>query len=138
MIIFVHFVHKHPETYVHLFVMCELIRPIWIKIERFMYQFDDTDIDFNIVNVIANLLTPSSRKNVKNFICLLFKQYLYRQRCLQKTPNFNQFQRIVWQTKNIERFIAVKNNKESHYIKKWNRNETSLSYFDLYDCDNTA
>ena len=112
-------------------MLCEIIQPIWIRIEEFLYTFGDEDITFNVETVITNKLVADPC-NVKNFVCLLFKQYLYRQRCLSQKPNFEQFTQLVYQAKNIERFIATKNNKLSKHNAKWNvkNNYINLSYYD--------
>ena len=112
------FCGEEPESYPHLFILCKLIQPMWVQIEQFMMQFDSTEIRFDVASVICNRIVSKSR-NVKNFICLLFKQYLYRQRCLSKEPKISEFKQIVWRTERIEKYIAEKNNKLEKHRKKW-------------------
>ena len=123
------FCGKQIENYTHLFVMCEKIRDIWIKIEEKMYEYNSQDIEFNVASVMWNRLVKNDPKNIKNFICLLFKQYVYRQRCLGETPDCNQFFNIISVNGSVERFIAKGNNKLDQHIKKWEN--ASPTYYDI-------
>ena len=127
------FCGKEPETYSHLFVLCDNIKQLWIGLEREMYKFNDQDINFGVDAVLNNKLVPNPR-NVKNFICLLFKQYIYRQRCIGDKLNLEKFIFIVNSSKNIERYIAVKNGNERKYRQKWSKDISSYHEQDLYNC----
>ena len=52
-------------------------------------------------------------------MCLLTKQYIYRQRCLQQEIIFNAWRNHVNQVENIEKYIATKNGKLGIHQKKW-------------------
>ena len=110
---------KEKETYKHLFVMCERVQSFWVQIEQMMNDFNKERIDFSVKNVMWNQLIEADAKNVKNSICLMAKQYIYRQRCLKKEISYNEFKYIVYETKNIEKYIATKNNMLSKHEKKW-------------------
>ena len=125
------FCNQEPETYRHLFVMCTEIRNLWILAEEKMYKFDDEHITFNVERVLFNQLVDKNPKNVKNFVCLLLKQYIYKQRCLGHKLNFEQFWSNVYTMRNIERFIATKNGHLTKFRDKWLKKE-SLSYYE-YD-----
>ena len=94
-----------------------------------MEKYNTENIDFSCENVICNKLISNPR-NVKNFICLLFKQYLYRKRCFKEIPKYEEFETIVIQIKNVELYIATKNNRINKHLKKWNLtlNTTRVSY----------
>ena len=96
------------------------MREIWINIERLMYEFNDQHITFNEKNVMMNSLIED-KKNVKNFICLLTKQYIYRQRCFKKEPNYNELKTMIYQMRNTEKFIAIKNDKIKKHYLKWGK-----------------
>ena len=82
--------------------------------------------------VIANRLIEGP-SNVKNFICLLLKQFVYKQHCLKKEILFSHFKAYVYQIKNMEKYIAIKNNKLKKYCKEWH--DETLTYDD--SCSNT-
>ena len=116
-----------PETYVHIFVFCQCVQELWLEVEKIMEQLRTEPINFNTETVICNCLI-NSPDNIKNFICLLCKQYIYRQRCLNKELSIQSFIATLWQTRSIERFIATKNNKTRKFNKKW-RCSSSKVYF---------
>ena len=60
----------------YLFIYCEKVRDLWLQIENFIAHRTDT--------VIEDSLIIEKPNHVKYFICLLVKQYIYRQRCLAK------------------------------------------------------
>ena len=126
------FCGKSKETYVHLFVMCEKVQPFWIKVEEMMFNFDNTAIEFNCTNVISSTLV-NNIYSVKNSICLLAKSYIYRKRCASEKVKHQEFEKLVWKVKNIERYIAVKNGREKQHLTKWCRSSPNVtsSYFDM-------
>ena len=129
------FCQKNAETYTHLFVMCEKTQIIWVHLERYMYIFTDEDIEFNISNVLLNRISSNPR-SIKNFLCLVCKQYIYRQRCFKTEPNFNELKEIITRTHNIEKFIATKNDKLIKFHKKWyNKVPEDLLGQELYETE---
>ena len=112
------FCGKDAETYSHLFVMCEKIQDLWISLENFMYIFTKDDIDFNVKNVMFNRIVNKSR-SVKNFLCLVCKQYIYRQRCFKVSVKFHELKELILKLHNMEKYIATKNNKLTIFYKKW-------------------
>ena len=114
------FCNKDKESYAHLFVMCECVQNIWVKLEQYMHSDLTTEkINFNCNAVIFNKLIEGKAGNVKNFLCLVTKQYIYAQRCLGKMPNYNELIAKIRQIKNMERYIAIKNNKLRKHQQKW-------------------
>ena len=86
--------------------------------------------------IILNLLVPV-KVHIVNFVCLLAKQYIYRQRCLSQEINMVHFKRYLSQIESMEKYIAVKNNREYKHYLKWlikdpseceNVNDFVLSY----------
>ena len=61
--------------------------------------------------------------HVINFICLIAKQYIYRQRCLQRQIGVNSFLYEIRHIENVEKYIAIKNGHLSKHNKKWCKNE---------------
>ena len=98
--------------------MCSRIQLIWIQIETFLYELSDRRINFGLDMVLTNKLVDNPQ-HVENFVCLLFKQYIYRQRCFRKSPDFQEFKRLVFQVKNIEKYIANKIGHNRKYQRKW-------------------
>ena len=50
----------------------------------------------------------------------MLKQFIYRKRCFKQVPNFAEFKQEIKRHKNIEHYIATKNNHLRKHYKKWN------------------
>ena len=62
------------------------------------------------------------KKDVCNFLCLIMKMFIYRQRCIKREVLFNHWLSYVKQIERIERYIAVNTKKLSLHEKKWQCN----------------
>ena len=54
-----------------------------------------------------------------NALGLAVKHYIYRQRCVKKNLVFNELKTILTNMQNMEKYIAIKNDKLTVHIKKW-------------------
>ena len=63
--------------------MCQHVQTLWISLEEYVMTYSWEEIDFDIRNVMFNKLIPQVG-HIKNFLCLVTKQYIYRQCCLQE------------------------------------------------------
>ena len=109
---------KEQETYSHLFVLCEKVQDFWIRTEEMMGKYGEENINFNVENVLFNKLVEKPG-DVKNFICLLAKQYIYKQRCLKKEINCFEFKGQVRKIKAMELYNAQKKGRTKRHFKKW-------------------
>ena len=109
---------KEDETYIHLFIMCQKVKPFWLKVKEFMKEFSEESIVFSTDTVIANKLVLNPG-NIKNFICLMAKQYIYKQRCLREKISYKGFIKQVCRVKAMEKYYATKNNRLKKYQVKW-------------------
>ena len=71
-----------------------------------MGTFSGQEINSQTDTVISNKLVKSAG-DVKNFICLAVKQYIYKQRCLKKSLNVNKLKIFIYNIQNIERYIDL-------------------------------
>ena len=113
------FCDKEVETYLHLFVYCKNVQPFWVKVEEFMHTFNKDAIIFSEYNIFWNRFVKEPKTHIKNVICLLAKQYIYRQRCWKKQLNIKEFIAIVFKIKNYEKYYAIMNSKLSKHQRKW-------------------
>ena len=112
------FCQKDKESYIHLFIWCEHVKNLWLKVETFMNEFSTDHIVFGVDMVICNRLVEDP-SHVKNFLCLLTKHYIYRQRCLKSKLVFQHYKRYVYQIKSMEKYIAISNQKLDKHSRKW-------------------
>ena len=74
-------------------------------------NISDEVIGFETANVIWNRLIVEKPGHVKNFICLVVKQYIYRQRSLKQQIEDNEVIAYIKNIRSIEKYVAIKNNK---------------------------
>ena len=75
---------------------------------------------WNSESIILNEVVEK-KGHVINFICLMTKQFIYRQKCLGQRPIFSHLKAIIRRTGQIEKYIAIKNKKLSVHIYKWGK-----------------
>ena len=106
------------ESYLHIFMYCPCVRDIWLEVETFMNRFTEEQINFNCSTVIFNRLIDQLY-HIKNFICLVVKQYIYAKRCLKEPLVIEELKRLISNLCNTEKYIAIKNGNVSKHYKKW-------------------
>ena len=102
-------------------VSCPIVSKLWQDVREYAEKEYQKELELSPVNIISNVITQP-KSHVLNFICLVTKQYIYSQRCLKKMPLFNILVNIINRVRNIEKFIAIKNNRQIRYYRKWTVN----------------
>ena len=108
------FCEAEVETVKHLFYECQIIGSFWEKIIRWLNLREPLTWEI----ILFNNVLPNP-KHLPNLIVLLAKRYIYVNRCLQKEIVFDSFKALIQDQKNIELFIAKKNNKTQQHNVKW-------------------
>lgn len=122
------FCNEHVETYVHLFYDCTKVRKLWQDIEQwFCYLTSRMEIEvfFSVKNIMLNLVTER-KSHVLNLLILIVKQFIYRCRCLNVAPSFDQVYKQILEVCQIEEFIAKRKDKWNYHVKKWKIIKPSL------------
>ena len=84
------------ESPAHLLFECTYVKGIWEEAERIMRQrIGNRDMRLNTVNVIFDSVTPK-KGHIVNFICLVVKQYIYRQRCLNEPLSEHEIWNLIY------------------------------------------
>ena len=115
------FCKMEEETILHLFFYCEDVQELWRSVIEYViksFGVNREEIKFEPKTVIMNQLVKG-RKNIVNFICLLTKQFIYRQRCGQKEIRFYPLLEHFKLIERTEKYIAVKNKKVKQHEYKW-------------------
>ena len=85
------------ESHIHLWWECQRVEGLWKGVKKWCYEVDP-QCEFSYQNVILN---DVSKRNVAvNFIVLVTKQYIYRQKCLKKMLNTRQLKLHVYEIRN--------------------------------------
>ena len=112
------FCGNEVETVLHLLIWCEEVRRIWIDIEQYMDKYHRRQIDFTVKNVIFNRIIDNPM-DIKYFICLVTKQYIYCCRCLNKKLCTAELKATIVGFERTEKYIAQKNNNLKKHYNKW-------------------
>ena len=112
------FCGKYQETILHLFFHCEETIRIWEQIKGITRKYTQEEMHWTAEKVMLNRIHPNPR-HVVNFICLVTKQYLYRQKCYGKKPAIQEITAEILNQERVEKYIAVKNGRALKHFKKW-------------------
>ena len=125
------FCKTEAETLLHLFCFCPQVGELWNRVATYlMEKFNLENVSLEPKNIIFNRITP--RKNhIANFICLITKHFIYVQRCMKGNINFPILNRLISKVENIEKYIAIKNNKLCTHTNKWSNTAYNPSATDL-------
>ena len=99
------FCQDEQETYLHLFIYCKKVKDLWLKVEELMDTFSDEQIDFKEDKIICNKLVDNPN-NIKNFICLIVKHYVYQKRCLKQPLVYNELKAKIYEIKAMEKTLC--------------------------------
>ena len=97
-----------------------------------MKNYSDEPINFTVDNVLFNHLVDNP-SNIKNFICLVTKAHIYKQRCIGEKPSISQLKAYVKSLESYEKYYATKNNKLKVHFKKWYGKNTVRSVNDFLE-----
>ena len=129
------FCRREPETIIHLLYYCPEIKKLWEQI--FIYikeRFNVSKLEISAATVINNKLIKGNPSAV-NFVCLVVKQYIYRQRCQKKDICIYELKSYIRKIESIEKYIAVKNGKLNKHLKKWSvvdENDVSINNINTF------
>ena len=112
------FCREEAEDPAHFFYRCEEVKNLWGRATPFFKTFQDVDLDLTLENVMCNKLVCKT-SSIINFLCLVFKHYLYVTRCKGDRLNLYDLKRYVWKYENNERYIATKNGQLVKHQRKW-------------------
>ena len=104
-----------PESIYHVLLECKYSKRIWNFIQKLT---PNIKIEFSKETTILNNVHPN-KNHIINSLFIIVKQYLYRQRCLQKLPSING---IIYELKlayNIEKYNAKKSLKMEKCEQRW-------------------
>ena len=112
------FCDRSEENILHLLVNCEYVKSLWENLRPTLKIFSKQDLEFNYETILLNKIHPVSG-HVSNLLCLVVKQYIYRQRCKKVLPVPGEAKELIYQIRNLEKYIAIKNNTLEKHEKKW-------------------
>ena len=124
------FCQEERETVLHMLCECKIVKELWQEISEYLEEKYQFKVDINKKNILLNTVSKDSK--IINFVCLLSKIYIYRQRCLKMSINLQGIKMFVSSVENLEKYIACKNGKVNQHEKKWGSITQSQGSFEQY------
>ena len=109
------FCKKLPETIIHFFCECEVVKPIWNDLDKIIRN--KHDIDF-ASSPFEKMFGIQGDKFI-TYLFLCVKYFLYVCKFQNKIPNFTNFVNFLKNNRETEYHIAKRNDKLSIHYKKW-------------------
>ncbi len=106
------------ETITHLFWECQVAQQLWNRLRDFCKQKGNRTINLSLKNIIFSRIVPKPFDCI-NTMCLITMHYIYSCRCLKVLPSFACLKFKISDMQNMEKYIAVKNDKEKKHEIKW-------------------
>lgn len=123
------FCDKDVETTLHLFCECPTVKTLWDDIELYIQSCANANainvLEWNNENIMFNTVHPKP-SHVINFVILITKQYIYRQRCTGGQLYTPLLIREIDNIQNTEFYIAKNKGKLKKHFIKWSQLHKNL------------
>lgn len=113
------FCHDYIETLGHIFWDCKITTNFWNKLFNWIVSITDTKIKFKKEEVLFHCPLFKELSFNFNFIFLIAKQHIYYCKNKNIHPNLFGFISHLNEIKQMEYFIAYKNNSLAKFNRKW-------------------
>lgn len=122
------FCSMNIQTLNHLFWECPQVQHFWSEVSNFMSSYDIT-ITFTLHNIIFGILSSNAKPEtqVRNFIILLGKYFIFKNKCQKKPVLFTQFKSYFKQRLKIEKEIYFIKDRIAQFDKKWDKFKTFIT-----------
>ena len=108
---------KNAETIRHLFLECEYARCLLVFIND-ICNVNNIEINMNETNILFSYI-HKKKSHIMNFVCTLYKQFVYKKRCARETFTVHAFKCELNYIQSIELAIARKESRVRNHIVKW-------------------
>ena len=112
------FCGEEQETYLHLFVKCDIVKKCWKQILEWLNRIASISMVFNDTEMVLGLHEESSI-NYVDMLLLTFRHFIYFTRCKQIQPSLDYFLKYFIYIKDIEKHIAVQKCKMKEFRERW-------------------
>ena len=112
------FCQAQTESITHLLVYCDKVQHLWRQLQNFATKYTKDTLNQTCKAIVCNRVHDRA-EHIVNFMCLITKQYIYRKRCLGEELNFKELKLNILKQEKVEKYIAVKNNKQRNHFSKW-------------------
>jgi hypothetical protein len=107
----------------HYFASCKELIPFWNSFTKWCQGWLDEEINFTVKDVLIGILINNTKYETINACILIAKWHIYKDKLNNSNSFFCKYLCKFKYYINIEKTIALKNNKLHKYIKKWQKIE---------------
>ena len=111
------FCNLEPETLYHMLWGCNKVQDLWKKLFDWLNEITGIIIPFHIKEVLLGIL--DEHLMVYNTIFIIAKQFIYSNRCHNRSLYIDSLKRNIKYYYKVEKYIATKNNKLNYHNNKW-------------------
>ena len=111
------FCNQHTETIFHMLWECTPVQNLWTSLFQWLEQITQVNIRFNKKEILLGI--DDATFVMYNAVFILAKHFIYACRCRSLPLNFIALKNNIQYYIQIEKYIAVKNNKLEYHNNKW-------------------
>ena len=111
------FCNNEVEKIEHLFWQCNIVNEFWENVDQWLYNKTEYMININKQKAIFGIEQIKPLIRPINYILIVTRYYIYKCRISNKKFNLNAWESTVKQFLEIEKLIAIKNNKYDVFLK---------------------
>ena len=109
--------HKEPETLIHLFFDCPVVKSFWRNLETFINsKCFDIRLTLSAKTAIFGCKTYC---DVLNTILIMAKYYIFKNKEKSQSLHIDIFKKYIVKRYQTEKYIAVKNMNNEAFNKNW-------------------
>ena len=123
-----HFCNDEIEKLAHLFWHCNVVNRFWENIEQWIYNKSNYLINIDKLRAIFGIPHTSKINIPVNYLLIVTRHYIYNCKLSNKNLSITGWQNYVKQYIQVEKMIAIKNDKVRQFNNYW---EKWLLTFDL-------
>ncbi len=97
---------------------CPTAQHLWNQLLQWLKNTANQTVHLNVKKVLLCKII-SKPFNCLNTIGLIMLQYIYASRCLKKLQSFAELKAKILDVQNIEKYIAIKNDRLKKHEIKW-------------------
>ena len=114
------FCKQDDETIMHLFHDCVIVNDFFVSFENWIYDRTSILLNFSKTEV---LFGKKKCYDARNFLILIYKHYIYRQRCRKEQLYLPNLKTEIYNQYIIEKYNSNINGKQNSFLKKWSNFE---------------
>ena len=111
------FCNEQIETVPHLLCECIHVKPIWDKLEQWIYSGTGNKLNFSQRDKLLGV--RGSNNHALNCLLIVVRQTVYTYKIKKQLPVFDYIKLLLMDYFKYEKYIADSNCKNDRFARKW-------------------